>query len=180
MREVILEPLSRHIETNEHERRRPVFTSLRHFLKTWQHESGETARVMAELADESLGQQVAPGYRTLGELAWHVTTAQREIAAKMGLTYEAPDHSAPRPETAAEIRAAYIEAAAALAAAAESQLTDETMQERFEAYGMQWKKGRMLLVIVFHEIHHRGQMTVLMRQAGLKVPGVYGPSKDDG
>jgi uncharacterized damage-inducible protein DinB len=30
-----------------------------------------------------------------------------------------------------------------------------------------------------NEIHHRGQMTVLMRQAGLKVPGVYGPAKED-
>jgi uncharacterized damage-inducible protein DinB len=30
-----------------------------------------------------------------------------------------------------------------------------------------------------HEIHHRGQMTVLMRQAGLKVPGVYGPSREE-
>ena len=28
----------------------------------------------------------------------------------------------------------------------------------------------------FHQIDHRGQMTVLMRQAGLNVPGVYGPS----
>ena len=27
--------------------------------------------------------------------------------------------------------------------------------------------------------HHRGQMTILMRQAGLLVPGMYGPSKDE-
>ena len=30
-----------------------------------------------------------------------------------------------------------------------------------------------------HWSHHRGQMTVLMRQAGLRVPGVYGPAKED-
>jgi uncharacterized damage-inducible protein DinB len=30
-----------------------------------------------------------------------------------------------------------------------------------------------------HEIHHRAQMTVLMRQAGLKVPGLYGPAKEE-
>jgi len=30
-----------------------------------------------------------------------------------------------------------------------------------------------------HQAHHRGQMTVLMRQAGMKVPGVYGPSKEE-
>jgi len=30
-----------------------------------------------------------------------------------------------------------------------------------------------------HQTHHRAQMTVLMRQAGLKVPGVYGPSREE-
>jgi uncharacterized damage-inducible protein DinB len=30
-----------------------------------------------------------------------------------------------------------------------------------------------------HQCHHRGQMTVLMRQAGQKVPGIYGPAKEE-
>jgi uncharacterized damage-inducible protein DinB len=30
-----------------------------------------------------------------------------------------------------------------------------------------------------HQAHHRGQMTVLMRQAGLTVPGVYGPAREE-
>jgi len=36
-----------------------------------------------------------------------------------------------------------------------------------------------LQVLVVHQAHHRGQMTVLMRQAGLKVPGVYGPAREE-
>jgi uncharacterized damage-inducible protein DinB len=36
-----------------------------------------------------------------------------------------------------------------------------------------------LQILIRHEIHHRAQMTVLMRQAGLKVPGIYGPSRDE-
>ena len=40
-------------------------------------------------------------------------------------------------------------------------------------------RGMAVLVMLHHEIHHRGQMTVLMRQAGLPVPGVYGPAKDE-
>ena len=31
----------------------------------------------------------------------------------------------------------------------------------------------------FAEAHHRGQMTVLMRQAGLTVPGIYGPAQEE-
>jgi uncharacterized damage-inducible protein DinB len=33
-------------------------------------------------------------------------------------------------------------------------------------------------VLVTHQTHHRAQMTVLMRQAGLQVPGIYGPVKE--
>lgn len=34
-------------------------------------------------------------------------------------------------------------------------------------------------VLIQHQNHHRGQMTVLMRQAGLPVPGIYGPAKEE-
>ena len=46
-------------------------------------------------------------------------------------------------------------------------------------YGMSWKRGTTLSILVNHQAHHRGQMTVLMRQAGLMVPGVYGPAKEE-
>ena len=46
-------------------------------------------------------------------------------------------------------------------------------------YGETWKRGKSLPVFLTHEMHHRGQMTVIMRLAGLKVPGIYGPSKEE-
>jgi uncharacterized damage-inducible protein DinB len=46
-------------------------------------------------------------------------------------------------------------------------------------YGQQWQRGTTLMTVQMHESHHRGQITVLMRQAGLKVPGVVGPAKED-
>ena len=46
-------------------------------------------------------------------------------------------------------------------------------------YGESWKRGFTLDVLVRHQTHHRGQMTVLMRQAGLRVPGVCGPARED-
>jgi uncharacterized damage-inducible protein DinB len=42
-----------------------------------------------------------------------------------------------------------------------------------------WTKAFVLVSLLQHSCHHRGQMTVLMRQAGLKVPGVYGPAKEE-
>jgi uncharacterized damage-inducible protein DinB len=46
-------------------------------------------------------------------------------------------------------------------------------------YGEQWPRGTMLNALIAHQTHHRGQMTVLMRQAGVPVPGMYGPSKEE-
>jgi uncharacterized damage-inducible protein DinB len=46
-------------------------------------------------------------------------------------------------------------------------------------YGETWKRGLTLFYLLMHQAHHRGQMTVLMRQAGLPVIGIYGPAKEE-
>ena len=46
-------------------------------------------------------------------------------------------------------------------------------------YGEKWRERKTLGVLVTHQIHHRAQLTVVMRLAGLKVPGVYGPAKEE-
>jgi uncharacterized damage-inducible protein DinB len=46
-------------------------------------------------------------------------------------------------------------------------------------YGQTWKKRDVLASLILHQAHHRGQMTVLMRQAGLAVPGIYGPAREE-
>lgn len=156
-----------------------MFTAIHHFSTTWRHESAQTARLLAELTDASLGQRIAPGHRTVGELAWHVVVSPRVILAKTGLTCDGPDRSAPVPARAAEIHSAYVDAAQAFMAAVEAAWSDEMLREKVEFYGRPVPRGLALAITLHHEIHHRGQMTVLMRQAGLRVPGIYGPSKDE-
>jgi hypothetical protein len=48
-----------------------------------------------------------------------------------------------------------------------------------DMYGDTWTRGMVLEALIRHEAHHRGQMTVLMRQAGLVVPGCYGPAREE-
>ena len=151
-----------------------MFTAVRHFLAAWAHESSSTARLLAEVTDASLDQPVARGHRTLGELA----VSHREILSKAGLEYAAPLKGNPQPQRAAEIYSVYVDAAKALAAAVEGQWTDESLRVKDTLYRASWPRGLTLDVMLRHEIHHRGQLTVLMRQAGLKVPGMYGPSAD--
>ena len=57
--------------------------------------------------------------------------------------------------------------------------TDEDLEVEDDMYGEMWARGKSLAAVVGHQTHHRGQMTVLMRQAGLTVPGVYGPAREE-
>ena len=83
------------------------------------------------------------------------------------------------PATAAAIVAGYEATSASLLPAIRASWTDETLQQSDEMYGDTWKRGLTLTVLICHQTHHRGQMTVLMRQAGLKVPGIYGPAREE-
>ena len=56
---------------------------------------------------------------------------------------------------------------------------DATLEVVDYMYGEQWPRGLTLYALILHQTHHRAQMTVLMRQAGLVVPGVYGPNREE-
>ena len=158
-----------------------MFKSTRQFLGLWAYESGYTGAVLANLTDASLSQRIAPGHRSLGELAWHIAGSIGVIVRQTGLEFDGPDDKRdPAPARAADILAGYRRAADGLARAIRGQWTDETLLVTDMLYGHEWRRGVTLQVMLFHEIHHRGQATVLMRQAGLKVPDGYGPSKAGG
>jgi len=156
-----------------------MFTKLSHFEHAWQFESAGTLKMLRALTDASLAQAVAPQGRTLGRLAWHVTTSLPEMMARTGLKLAGPGEHDPPPATAAAIAAAYEAAAASLVPAIRASWTDETLQLSDDMYGDTWKRGLTLTILISHQAHHRGQMTVLMRQAGLTVPGIYGPAREE-
>jgi uncharacterized damage-inducible protein DinB len=83
------------------------------------------------------------------------------------------------PVTAEAIRAGYAAVTAELGAAIKADWNDAALEVTDDMYGEQWPRGLTLGILIQHEIHHRAQMTVLMRQAGLRVPGIFGPSKED-
>lgn len=156
-----------------------MFTKLKHFEHAWTFEREGTLKMLRALTDASLAQAIAPEERTLGRLAWHITTTVPEMMGRTGLKLAGPEEHAPLPATAAAIVAGYEAASASLLPAIRASWTDETLQESDDMYGDTWKRGLTLTVLISHQTHHRGQMTVLMRQAGLKVPGIYGPARED-
>jgi uncharacterized damage-inducible protein DinB len=156
-----------------------MFRKIDDFVSDWTQDSAGTLKVMQALTDESLRQRVTPEGRTLGRLAWHVAETIPEMLGHAGITVAGPGPRNDTPETAAEIAGAYERAARAVPAAVRAAWTDDDLDDYVEMYGQRWKKGTVLSALQLHEAHHRGQMTVLMRQAGLKVPGCYGPAAEE-
>ena len=156
-----------------------MYRKIEDFTKAWETESGLTQKLLDALTDESLRQPVANDHRTLARIAWHIVTTIPEMMANTGLTITAVKPDAPVPGTAAAIRQAYATVAAELLKQVKAAWTDQTLLVEDEMYGEKWARGQSARILLDHQTHHRGQMTVLMRQAGLKVPGVYGPSLEE-
>jgi uncharacterized damage-inducible protein DinB len=97
------------------------------------------------------------------------------IAGQLGLDLAAPSKCAAVPGEIESIVYAYQ--------AAMSRLKDEisawdvaALDQAVAIYGMLWTRRATVRVLMDHEIHHRGGLVVLMRQAGLGPPSLYGPA----
>jgi len=156
-----------------------MYRSIADFEKAWTGERENTGKLMRALTDASLSQRVTAEGRTLGRLAWHIVQTLGEMGSHAGLVVHGPNEKSPQPATAAAIADAYDANAAAVEAAVKAAWTDADLPGEIEMYGETWTRGTALSALISHEVHHRGQMTVLMRQAGLKVPGVYGPAREE-
>lgn len=156
-----------------------MFISIEQFKQEWQAESDNTRKIFSALTDESLKQPVTEGHRTLGRVAWHIIQTLPEMGGRTGLKVDGPAEDAPVPASAEKIKHAYDTAAKSLLEQVTENWTDETLNMEDDMYGQKWKRGLSLYILFKHELHHRAQMTVLMRQAGLTVPGIYGPAKEE-
>jgi uncharacterized damage-inducible protein DinB len=156
-----------------------VFRKIEDFVDEYKQVRAGTQAVLAALTNQNLGQQVHKDHRTLGRLAWHLAISVPEMMNRTGLGLSSLDPEAPMPETADAIRDGYARASQELVTAVSSQWEDETLLETDPMYGEPWPRGYTLTSLIHHEIHHRAQMTVLLRQAGARVPGLFGPSLEE-
>jgi len=152
-----------------------MLRTINDFLDRWREESYSTVKVFQHLTDESLSQSIPKG-RTLGRLANHLIESLSELPEKLGLPIK-EQHA--NYKDVGSLIAAYENASEELGTAVVNNWTDEVLEEERNMYGENWKNGFSLWVLITHQAHHRAQMTVLMREAGLKVPGVYGPSREE-
>lgn len=156
-----------------------MYTTIAEFIEEWNQEAASTQKVLDALTDSSLQQKVSPEDRTLGALAWHIVASTPGMLIEFGITVEELKNSSNVPASAIEIAETFRRVSVDTSDAVKQQWTDQSLSEMKNVFGMDIRKAVSLSLLIKHIIHHRGQMTVLMRQAGLKVPGVYGPSREE-
>ncbi|MFH1373995.1 MAG: DinB family protein [bacterium] len=149
------------------------------FIQAWTSEAKLTHQVMQKLTDETISQKVVDDHRTLGRIAWHIVTTIPEMMEHTGLKLDLLKTDAPVPATALDIERAYVSLAAVLLEKIKQEWTNESLDIKDDMYGETWERRFTLTALIQHQVHHRGQMTVLMRQAGLRVPSIYGPARED-
>jgi uncharacterized damage-inducible protein DinB len=136
-------------------------------------------KVIGAFTDETLDFKPHEKNMTAGDLIWHILTVEKMFLVG-ATTGEFPMDQAPaRPTTVKGLQEAYT--------AQHEKLMDTfsktpatNLQKPLSFMGMpampqgeyvRWHEG--------HLIHHRGQLSVYLRLAGLKVPAIYGDSADE-
>jgi uncharacterized damage-inducible protein DinB len=156
-----------------------MYSSIAGFAEDWTLETKLTVTIFEAVADGRKSEKLNEHVRSLDRLAWHITQTLSEMPHKAGLM-EADDlEHRPIPVTMQEIIAVYKQYSSQLLELVQQKWTDEELKEEVNMYGANWTKGKILTVLVHHQIHHRGQMTTLMRLLDMKVPGIYGPAREE-
>lgn len=156
-----------------------MYRVLNDFLDDWKYESESTLKTFNNISDEKKNQKITPDSRSLGYIAWHITQSLPEIMHRIGFKFDTYKEQVPEPEKFSEVISFYKLYADQIFNQVKENWTDEILNDETNMYGETWKMGKVLSMLVIHQAHHRAQMTVLMRQAGLPVPGVYGPSREE-
>jgi len=156
-----------------------MYRSIDDFIASWDYEASATRKLFELLRDDVLPQAVNDQGRTIARLAWHIAQTIPEMMALTGLQVTGLGAHDPVPDHSASIAEAYKAAAASLVEELRRHWTDATLTQMDDMYGERWSRGQTLAALIAHQTHHRGQLTVLMRQAGLIVPGIYGPAREE-
>ena len=156
-----------------------MFRHIDDFIKAFGYESQSTLKAFRNITNEALMHKAHDNVRSIQRLVWHITVTLGEMPGKAGLVIDCPDEHSTPPNDMGEICKAYETAAASVLEQVKTTWTDADLSTEVNMYGENWSKGTVLTVLIKHEAHHRGQLTVLMRLSGLPVPGIYGPSKKE-
>ncbi len=156
---------------------------LQTFISIWDTEAKKTAAMLRALPEGQYDFQPDAGGRSLGELAWHLA----EIEAYSGFGIErgafeigVRPPGVERPRTIEALGPDY-ERIHADSMERIRKLTSADLDRQVMFFTGSPMSIREILwsAVLHHQIHHRGQLSVLCRLAGGAAPGTYGPNREE-
>ena len=152
-----------------------AFFSERHRV-----ESITTAKVLSAMTPEMMAFRPHVSSSTLGFVAWTIVRCLRVCTQLTSI--EAAEVSREPPPGLDELVRSFDLCARQLGEAlldvSQEDWRDVCTVTTGERILLEQPMGQILWLLHVDSIHHRGQLSVLLRQFGAKVPSIYGPSGD--
>ena len=156
-----------------------MYRKINDFISDYKSESENTNKVFSRIEISKKSERVNANVRSPERLAWHITQTLSEMMMRTGLTDTDDLENLPIPDSFDDIIRVYNDHVTQLLENVKSKWHDNEMEDQMDFFGEKWSRGYLLRSIITHEIHHRAQLTVVMRLLDMTVPGVYGPSKEE-
>jgi uncharacterized damage-inducible protein DinB len=154
-------------------------------LQELEQEAQTTKRVLERVPADKLGWKPHAKSMSLGQLALHVAQLPGAVAQMSTQSpVQAPEFNHPSATSTSELLPALDESIAA-AKAVLSGMSDSDLASTWRLMGgdrelMAVPRGALLRSIMLnHWYHHRGQLSVYLRELGVPLPAIYGPSADE-
>ena len=155
------------------------------FLQEFDAEMAATRRLLERLPEDGLDWKPHPKSRSIGELATHVTELPRWGIRFLKDSFQVGSEKAP-PLTEASAFVARFDENVSAARTNLSNASDEFMEKDFtvfkpngEVFFKHPRRSIVRRILLNHLIHHRGQLTVYLRELDRPLPGIYGPTADE-
>lgn len=157
-----------------------MFNSKDELLTQWNFETASTQKLFAVLTDACLEFPDNPNHMPIGRIASHIINSARFMLNRTGEGPEGLCAKRDIPTTAVGLQEEYRSTVDMISKCIETDWTDETLRKivTITPY-LNVPLDNAMYLVLRHEIHHRGQLTILLRQFGLEIPGVMGPAKEE-
>jgi uncharacterized damage-inducible protein DinB len=155
-------------------------------LQELEQEAQTTRKILERVPGDKLTWRPHAKSRTLGELALHVAQVPGGVAMLVASPSpaQAPNFVDPSPKSAAELLPtldwAIAKAKEVLGGLSDAALTEPWTLKSGDRELFTLPRVAMLRsVMLNHWYHHRGQLTVYLRELNVPLPSIYGPSADE-
>ena len=160
-------------------------STIEMLLQELEQEAQTTRRVLERVPGDRLAWKPHDRSMSLGQLALHVASVPGAIAEISQISpFPVPKFEQPSATSAAELVPA-LDQSLAKARTILRQMNDADLGRIWRVVDgdrevMAIPVGAVLRSIMLnHWYHHRGQLSVYLRQVGVPVPSIYGPSADE-